>query len=360
MNQANTIYFILPGLNFGGAERVIFTLCNELDRSKFKPVLVLFNQEGMPLDFLKEDVKIINLNINRIRFAIFSVVKLIRKEKPDIVFGGWGEVSALLSPIVPFFKNTKFIARETNVVSQHVTRKEIQFFYRFYNNFHQIIAQSNDMHKDLIENWNIQPSKITKINNPIDVVKINQSMKIEERLFSPKFKNVVAIGNLTSRKGFDLLLTVFEHLKSEPIRLYILGDGADKERLLARKEAAELENVEFLGIIKNPYPYLYQADLFVLSSRYEGFPNVLLEAGACGTYALANDCLGGIDEIIQETINGEICSIHEVEKFAEKIKVLVNLNFDKESIQKSISDRFSKEIILQEYEKLLVELIDSK
>jgi glycosyltransferase involved in cell wall biosynthesis len=90
----------------------------------------------------------------------------------------------------------------------------------------------------------------------------------------------------------------------------------------------------------------------VLSSRYEGFPNVLLEAGVCGTYSLANDCPGGITEIIRETVNGEIYDITQTEKFADKIKELVNLNFDKESISENIRSRFSKEIIIGKYEKL--------
>ena len=356
MKTTKKIYFLLPGLNFGGAERVIFTLCNDLDRTKFEPTLVLFNKSGMPLEFLKKDVRVIDMKISRIRYAVFGVFKLIRSDKPDIVFGGWGEVSALLSPFIPFFKKTKFVARETNVVSKHVQRREIRFLYKFYNNFNKIIAQSDDMQHDLIEHWKIKSDKIVKINNPVDVEMIQSQMKISEKIFSSEYKNVVAIGNLTGRKGFDMLLRVFEKLKNEPIRLHILGDGAAKENLMRLKQELGLENICFLGNVKNPYPYLYQSDLFVLSSRYEGFPNVLLEAGVCGVYALANDCPGGIDEIIQETVNGEIMDISQTDKFAEKIKVLVNLNFDKESIQSSIISRFSKEKIIVQYERVFENL----
>ena len=356
MNQPKKIYFLLPGLTFGGAERVIFTLCNELDRTRFEPTLVLFSKEEMPLELLKSDVKIIDLKIDRIRYAIFAVLKLIRKDKPDIVFGGWGEVSAFLSPMIPFFKKTKFIARETNVVSEHVKRKEIKFFYRFYNNFHKIIAQSDDMRNDLVENLNIKPEKIVKINNPVDVKFIQSKMNLEEKLFSDEFKNVVAIGNLTERKGFDLLLNVFSHLKDKPLKLYILGDGRDREKLAEQMEKLALENVEFLGIKQNPYPYLRQADLFVLSSRYEGFPNVLLEAGACGTFGLANDCPGGIREIIQSGINGEIYSIQDEKGFAEEIIRLTHNNYEEDLIQESIKSRFSKEHIVEKYNQVLGEL----
>ena len=336
---------------------MIFTLCNELDRTRFEPTLVLFSQEGMPLELLKPDVRVVDLKIKRIRYAVFSVLKLIRNEKPDIVFGGWGEVSALLAPIIPFFRKTKFVARETNVVSKHVQRKEIRFFYRFYNNFDKIIAQSDDMQKDLIENLEIQPDKIVKINNPVDVEFIQNQMVSDSKLFSDEFKNVVAIGNLSERKGFDLLLNVFAELKDKPIQLHILGDGRDREKLAKQKEELGLENVAFLGNQENPYPYLHQADLFVLSSRYEGFPNVLLEAGACGTYSLVNNCLGGIEEIIQSKINGEIYPIEDTEGFAEKIAFLSDKNYDKEFIRESIESRFSKEIIVQKYNQVLSEWI---
>ncbi len=352
-----TILFILPDLNQGGAERVITTLCNELDRSKFCPKLVLFKKEGYYLNHLKSDVEIIELNISRIRYSIFKIIPLIKKLKPEIVFTGWGEISAFLSPLIPFFSKTKFITRETNVVSKHVTRKEILFFYRFYTNFHQIIAQSDDMKKDLIENFKINPSKIIKINNPVDFEMIKELKdEIIEQDYNKSYKKIVSIGNLSQRKGFDLLLNVFQYLKNEPIKLTIFGDGRDKAELLQQKSDLQLENVSFFGKVNNPFPFVKQADLFILSSRYEGFPNVLLEAGACGTYSLANNCPGGINEIIQQGINGEIYDINDAEGFANKIKEILDKSYDKENIIESIESRFSKKVIINQYESLFEKL----
>ena len=123
--------------------------------------------------------------------------------------------------------------------------------------------------------------------------------------------------------------------------------------LLQMKEILGLDHVIFHGKKSNPYQYLKFADLFILSSRYEGFPNVLLEAGTCGVYSLANNCPGGIDEIIIDQINGEISNIESYDDFAEKIKHAVHRNNDKENIKASIKSRFSKEIILKKYEDLL-------
>ncbi|MBP6577103.1 MAG: glycosyltransferase, partial [Chryseobacterium sp.] len=198
-------------------------------------------------------------------------------------------------------------------------------------------------------------NKLIKINNPVDINFIEEKLAESERSveFSHQHKNVVAIGNLSARKGFDNLLKVFTRLKNQNILLHILGDGKDKEMLLQMKEILGLDHVIFHGKKSNPYQYLKFADLFILSSRYEGFPNVLLEAGTCGVYSLANNCPGGIDEIIIDQINGEISNIESYDDFAEKIKHAVHRNNDKENIKASIKSRFSKEIILKKYEDLL-------
>lgn len=349
--QKKSILFILPDLNAGGAERIVTTIANHLPREKFSPSILLLRKEGLYLDFLKNDVEIIDIKTSRIRHSLKPILQQIRKRKPNIVFSGFGEVNAYLSLFIKFFPKIKFIARETNVVSQHITRKEIRFFYKFYNNYDKIICQSDDMKNDLVENFKIKKEKLIKINNPVDFSFIEEKLEnsVKPESFKSDYKNVVAIGNLSSRKGFDNLLKVFEKIKQHKVLLHILGDGRDKELLHEMKQNLGLENVIFHGVQKNPYPFLKFADLFVLSSRYEGFPNVLLEAGACGTYALANNCKGGINEIIQPKINGEISDIENHEEFAQKILEILEQSHDSEAIKNSIQSRFSKEIILEKY-----------
>ena len=357
-----SILFILPDLNAGGAERIVTTIANHLPREKFSPSILLLRKEGLYLDFLQNDVEIIDIKTPRIRHALKPILKQIRKRKPDIVFSGFGEVNAYLSLFIKLFPKTKFIARETNVVSQHVTRREIRFFYKFYNNYNKIICQSDDMMNDLVENFKIKKDKLIKINNPVDFNFIEEKLEnaTKPESYREGYKNVVAIGNLSSRKGFDNLLKVFEKLKKHNVFLHILGDGRDKELLHQMKSDFGLENVIFHGVQKNPYPFLKFADLFVLSSRYEGFPNVLLEAGACGTYALANNCKGGIHEIIQPKINGEISDIENHEVFAAKIVEILEQNHDSEAIKNSIQSRFSKEMILEKYFEVFESIVSHR
>jgi len=360
MKKKISVIFILPDLETGGAERIVTTIANHLSRDKFEPKILLLRKQGGYLDLLKSDVEIIDIETERIRHSLKPILKEIYRRKPDIVFSGFGEVNAYLSLFIKLFPKVKFIARETNVVSEHVTKKEIKFFYNFYNNYQQIIAQSDDMMNDLVSNFKISRSKIIKINNPVDFDFINEKLLFSHKpeSFKYNYKNVVAIGNLSARKGFDNLLKVFSRLKNEKIILHILGDGKDREILHQMKDFLGLKNVVFHGRQENPYVFLKFADLFILSSRYEGFPNVLLEAGACGTYSLANNCPGGINEIIQNEINGEIGNIDNHEDFAQKIRFILQQNYDKEWIINSIKSRFSKEIILDNYEKVLLNLLE--
>lgn len=351
MLKKKSIIFILPDLETGGAERIVTTIANHLPREIFTPKIMLLRKEGGYLSLLKNDVEIIDLKVQRIRNSIFPILRELRKQKPDIVFSGFGEVNAYLSIFIKLFPKIKFIARETNIVSQHVTRPEIRFFYRFYNNFHKIICQSDDMVEDLLQNFNLKKDKIIKINNPVDFDFINEKLHTSEhpKSFVENAQHIVAIGNLSHRKGIDLLLKSFAHLKNDNIWLHILGDGRDKNLLHELKQNLGLEKVIFHGRQSNPYQYLKHADLFVLSSRYEGFPNVLLEAGACGVFALANDCKGGIREIIQGGINGEVADINQSEAFALKIKETLSENHNKQQIINSIHSRFSKDIIMNQY-----------
>ena len=176
MKKKISIIFILPDLETGGAERIVTTIANHLSRDLFDPKILLLRKEGGYLNLVKEDVEIIDIDTERIRHSLKPILKEIYKRKPQIVFSGFGEVNAYLSLFIKLFPSTKFIARETNVVSEHVTRKEIRFFYKFYNNYHQIIAQSDDMRQDLIGNFSVRESKIIKTKDTIIVYAKNKSL----------------------------------------------------------------------------------------------------------------------------------------------------------------------------------------
>jgi glycosyltransferase involved in cell wall biosynthesis len=162
---------------------------------------------------------------------------------------------------------------------------------------------------ELQQMFNIPLSKIAVINNPIDIQKVNKlsNENINHSWNEENFPVIIAIGRLTSQKGFSYLIKAFSIVVSDgiPCRLLILGEGVDKEKL--KKLAMELrvdDKVSLLGFQKNPYKYLCRSTLFVLSSLYEGFPNVLLEALALGVPSIATRCPTGPEEIITHEVDG--------------------------------------------------------
>ena len=343
----------------GGSERVMSTLISNLDIHKYDVTLVLIKKEGRYLNDLPKDLKIIDLNSKKTRYAIFKIINIIRTQKADMVFSTLSYLNLLIAVIRPFFsKNIKFIARETNTVSvknkyQPYPRLFDWLYKTFYNNFDLIISQSEYMKQDLIKNYNIQKSKIKVINNPVNIKKIDFFSKEKINIFDTNNVNLLAVGSMSEQKGFDLLLKTFEKLDCKYF-LTILGQG---KGLQGAKQLAEelnvLDRVNFLGFQDNPYVYMRQADLFVLSSRYEGFPNVVLEANACGTPVVAFDCPGGTREIIVDGVNGLMAKCQDIDELALRIEEVVNTKFDYEKIIKNTECKYGLKKIITQYEGFL-------
>ncbi|HIC87372.1 MAG TPA: glycosyltransferase, partial [Aquificae bacterium] len=154
-----------------------------------------------------------------------------------------------------------------------------------------------------------------------------------------------------------LLLKAFSKLDNN-YRLYILGEGEEKDNLIKLADKLNIKDrVYFLGFQKNPYKYLAQADLMVLSSKVEGLPNVVLEANALGIPVVAFDCPGGTREIIKNGLNGFLVKCGDVDKLAFYIEKAVNYNWDKSKIIKYIKENFSVEKIIKKYEDTLLSLL---
>jgi glycosyltransferase involved in cell wall biosynthesis len=353
------ILFIIPCLGGGGAERVMLYVMNHLANSnKFKIVLLLIKKEGNTyLGFLSKEIEIINLSFKkRVRYSLFSILKQIKKNNPNICYVGYDYLNIMIAPFILFFPKTKFLVRETNVLScmnPRLNNRIVKLYYRlFYNNYTQVIAQSDDMRNDLIHNFAIKQNKIIKINNPIDFSLLNRQLNNSELIsFDPNFFNLIAVGRLCYQKGYDILLQRLSENKDIKFKLIILGDGTLKTELEhLSKELNLSDSVQFLGYINNPFPYIKASDALILSSRFEGFPNVLIEANALGTPAFSNFCLGGINEIIIQDINGIVSNFNNSSDFRFGLNKLINTSFNKEKIVQLTFERYSFETIMPKYQ----------
>ena len=349
-------------MRIGGAERFLVTLVRHIDRNRFTPEIALVRKEGALLDELPKDVNVTDLKCKKVRYSLPKIVLLIRKKRPALVFSTLGHLNLVLM-ICRFFvpSGVKFVVRETNIPSINLQQSTFTclfpFLYRvLYGKANKIVCQSEDMRGDLIQKFGVLRGRTVVINNPVDVYAIRRRSSEEERLFEQGKVNLLAVGKLKYQKGFDLLLKAMLHVKKREIHLTILGQGPEKRSLIQLRHALGLnKSVTFRGLVKNPYPYMAQADVFVLSSRFEGFPNVVIEAMACGKPVVAFECPGGINEIIKNGENGWKIDIGDLRGFAEAIRRSVGMEWKSESISGQIEKKFGVKKIVAIYEKLFME-----
>lgn len=356
------ILFIIPSLAGGGSERVMLHLVNNLDRNKFDINLLIISKKGELFDSLRDDINVTFLGARKIRYSVFKIISHINKLRPDLVFSTLGHLNLMISMIKPFMpKSIKFAVRESSILSKSYQMDKYTKIFsfvakRFYNNFDMVVAQSAYMKDDMINNFGINSSIITVINNPVDFDMINKLSETEQVLFDKSKFNLLAIGRLGAVKRFHLLVELMSAMDRD-YHLTILGDGSERERLseLAESLGAE-DRISFKGFQPNPYQFMAQADLLLLSSKYEGLPNVLLEANACGTPVFALECPGVNEDIVKNNVTGLLIKNDSLTELKEKITMLRNneIQLSKDTIINETFTRYNLKHIITQYENLLI------
>jgi glycosyltransferase involved in cell wall biosynthesis len=373
------ILFIADQFTGGGAERMLINIVNNIDRSQFEIyLLVMYSNiaESMS-ESLSADVNFIKLNIDKnhkrdnnsiLKFGqlsyLIKVHKIIKSIKPSIVFVNKTSLSAKLSPLILFHKNTTWIARETTAdFKSTVKSKALSLIYKYFYFYNHIVGQSDDMINNMHEVFRINKNRFVKINNMIDVEYVTKrASEVNEALYDVNFINLVACGRVCKQKGFDLLVKAFAQLpQGHRFKLTIIGQKHDKynpeditkeiENLIVKYKLED--RVELKGFQPNPYVWIKEADYFILSSRYEGFPNVLVEALSLGKPCLVNECPGGINEIMKDGFNGLLFSFRKGD-FAGELEKLCRIDFDHKAISEDINRRYSIKSIVPKYNELLI------
>ncbi len=364
MNERIKILFFIYKFGNGGAERVILNILNNINYDLFEPVLCIFkkNIENPYFDFLDKRVRILNLNVP-LKRSLFKISETIRAESPDIVFSTVYKMN-----IMVYFghkislSKSKLILRETRFL------KDLSNFERFlikysYNRSDKVIALSKGVKEHLCDWFKVKKDKIVLIYNPVDLEKIEKRKeeKLNGELNNGRFK-ILACGKLTDQKNFPLLIKSLSGLNVNRNKwvLYILGDGKDRDELTSLVEKLNLkDNIYLLGFKKNPYKYMKNSDLFVLSSLNEGFGNVIVESMVCGTPVLSTDCPYGPGEILDNGRFGWLIPNNDEEALRSKIEFLIKNNCEIERIKAKMYERveaFDSNKIVKEYEKVFFEL----
>lgn len=299
---------MVPSLIVGGAQRVFVTILRHLDREAFEPHLALLQASGPYLADVPPDVPVHVLDVSRVRYAMPAIVRLIWKLRPEAVISTLIHLNFLLASSKAFWPaGVRLFIRETITVSRFLEEEVRQpmlwnFWYRrLYGRADAIVCQCNAMCRDLTETFGIRAEKMVQIYNPVETGRLHVLVEDAQNPYDTARPNLIAVGRLENQKGFDLLLEAMALvIRTCPSAcLTILGDGPLREPLQKQREILGLSHsVRFVGFLENPFPYYRWADLFVLTSKYEGLPNAMLEAIALGTRALATDCRGGVQEIV--------------------------------------------------------------
>lgn len=338
------ILFVMPFLGRTGAERVICNLINNIDSNKYRSHILLYTDDpdrNSLLQSLREDVPVSFLNVRgRARYNLHKIIFGIRNYCKDneinTLLISDGTANAFISPFL-FLLGTKVkkIARESNLPTLYEKNPLAKLLYKScYKNYDAIVVQSDEMFEDMAFKMGIPIDKLVKINNPLDINSISKmSIMKPEFNFPPGKVNLLTIGRLTYQKGFDILIETFSKIENDIFHLTIVGVGEEKENLVKQAERLGISSkLTFIPATDNPYALMKQADVFISSSRWEGYPNVVIESLACGTPVLSNNYPGGINEIIDSN-NGFICELDkDLSKGLQYVSSLSNITFDNDKI----------------------------
>lgn len=353
------VAILVPSLRGGGAERVIVNIVRYLNHEKFDVKLIVLKKEGPYVSLLPQNLDVIDLNTYRVRNSLFKLIRELNNFKPDVIFSTHYHLNLALLAIKKFLRGTpKLIIREANTPSKVLneltkTKREIltNLYKKLYPKSDLIIAQCKDMKEDIINTLEIDDKKVKYIYNPLDIEKINES-KEGENPYKAGNINLLSVGRLAHQKGFDNLLDAFKIVanKIPESHLTILGEGNLKSALNEQAVALGIsDKLTFASFKGNPYPYYYYADTYILSSRWEGFPNTLLEALACGTKVVATNCKSGPKEILGEDEFGIL--VEEGNHNAMAAGILRSIT--EENRTKDRAEYFSIKKIVKEYEEVL-------
>lgn len=336
----------------GGAERMSVTVTKALDRERFEVIYYLvgsFKGEKAPLEeFIPQDMKVHTIPYTNPIRMIIKMFYVISLEKPHVVFASVINLNNKLMLLRNFFKKTKFIARCDNYLYTY-NEKQRKIIDKTYHQADIIIAQTEEMKQELKDEMNIPDEKIVALMNPVDSDTIDKMIKDAPSPYpNDGMIRYVACGRFAYQKGFDMLVDTFRRVKDvQPnAELYIVGrkDGGcedcyhDVENIIISRNLQD--SVFCVGFKKNPYTYIKYADCFVLSSRWEGLPNVMIESLYLGTPVAAFKCIPVIERIVTEGKDGYLAEKDDLISLAKAMLSASQLGRIASSYKSASIDQF--------------------
>ncbi len=324
------IIFFLPLMSGGGAERVTINIIKKLNRDYFEPHLVLGTKSlGNSLHLIPKYIYQHDLETDKTIYSILKLRDIIKKINPYFIFTSLNRSHIAVNLALIGIKNRpKTIMRipsSPKLVDRYIKNSSIFNFFlnRALKKATYIIVQTPEMRDETEIYHSVKRDKIKVLINPLDRDLIDNSLD-KKSPFNKKYINVVASGRLSKEKGFDILIRAFKEVysKNNSFRLHIIGPDYDNQKKKYREiiKGLGLDNiVNLLGFKKNPYIYYQHSDLFVLSSRWEGLPNAVLENLYLKKPIIATKCIPFMSQLIDNGKNGFLVDIESVEQLSDNI-----------------------------------------
>lgn len=356
------ILFAIPSLDHGGPDRVMFEILCALDRKRFVPRLMVGAAGGYYAARLPSDVSIEVIGGGR--YPLVRALRAVRRLSPDIVFGTLRMIQTLGLGQPLFRRRTKLIVRQATHAStdwealiasarlKHTVSRALTL--AALRRADAIVCQSEAM-KDDMRALLGAAADLQVVPNPIDVAAVARAAAIPAPIRGTPA--LISVGRFARVKGYDLLLGAMPAiLAAHPAaHLTILGDSSERaaHEQLAR-ELGVAEAVTFAGFDAEPLPKVRAADLFVLASRYEGFPNAALEAVACGTPIVLTGCPGGNGQLVRAGFNGRLSRAVSSASFSEAVcqALAERSQYDRAAIADDCGRRYGARQVVAAYERL--------
>ncbi len=336
----------------GGVEKMAVNLMKGFVKLDKKVTLYRIKDRGMFVKRIPREVNLIQLPSKHTFLNLPYLIRLFKKDPPDslLVMKERAGIVSLLAKKISNVKTKIFIRFGTHI-TRSLDEKNMPIIYKKFRltllkkmlpMAHGIIAVSNGVKRDIAQICPDINEKIKVIPNPVitdELYKMaNKEIQEEWLERDKKIPVITAMGRLTYQKGFDVLLHALSIVKQNmDVKLIIIGDGELKSMLLNQAFKLRLQNnVKFLGFKENPYPYIKNSDLFVLSSRWEGSPNALTEALALGVPCVSTDCETGPREILQNGKLGPLVEVDNHIQLAEKIIKTLKRSKNKDELSEGV------------------------
>lgn len=334
---SDPIAIMLPDLTVGGAERVALSIANGLADRGFPIELLLSRYRGALIDDVNEAVSVIEFGPKRtagigVAANVPAMISYCHQRRPRAV------LPHLEHPTLVWLTATSLANVETSVIpTQHSTFGESpdetlkdrfvrRMLPRLYPRADRVIAVSQGVAQALVEQTPLAAEEISVLYNPVDVAKIRGLVAAGTPHAwgrSPDIELVAFLGRLAEQKDLETWLRAFRAASETrgSLRGIVIGTGPARDSLLERAEALGISDaIEMPGYVENPFPTVAAADAFMLTSRYEGLPTVLIEALACETPIVATDCPHGPREILAGGRYGALAPVGDVTAVATALE----------------------------------------